>query len=86
VEATLSTRIPNYNHGHLLERAVAAVFAQERLPDEVVIYDDGSTVLLFLIHASHSLDLLVACLTRGFNSRGSSILRLIATRTGRHAR
>jgi glycosyltransferase involved in cell wall biosynthesis len=39
----LSVVLPNYNHGHLLPRAIAAMVAQERPPDEIFIVDDGST-------------------------------------------
>lgn len=39
----LSTFIPNYNHGHCIERALEGVMAQSVQPGEVVIYDDGST-------------------------------------------
>jgi glycosyltransferase involved in cell wall biosynthesis len=40
---TLSVVLPNYNHGRLIARAVTALIAQERAPDEIVIIDDGST-------------------------------------------
>jgi len=40
---TLSVILPNYNHGHLVGRAVAALLAQEWLPDEIIIVDDAST-------------------------------------------
>jgi Glycosyltransferases involved in cell wall biogenesis len=40
---TLGVVIPNYNYGHFLERCIFAVMNQERLPDEVIVYDDGST-------------------------------------------
>ncbi len=40
---TLSVVLPNYNHGSLISRAVTALLAQERAPDEIVIVDDGST-------------------------------------------
>jgi len=39
----LSVVLPNYNHGHLLPRAVEALLAQERPPDEIIIIDDGSS-------------------------------------------
>ena len=41
--STLSAIMPNYNHGHLISRAIEAVLEQSRLPDELVIMDDGST-------------------------------------------
>src|SRR5262249_10743595 len=39
----MSVVIPNYNHGHLIEEALAAISGQTRLPAEVVVVDDGST-------------------------------------------
>ena len=39
----ISVVIPNYNHGQLIEEALAAVWRQSRLPFEVVVVDDGST-------------------------------------------
>ena len=41
--ATLSVLIPNYNHGHLVGRAIEAIAAQSRLPDECLILDDASS-------------------------------------------
>ncbi len=41
--STLSIVMPNYNHGHMVARAIEAVLEQSRLPDELVIMDDGST-------------------------------------------
>jgi len=40
---TLSVVLPNFNHGHLLARAVEAIFGQSRPPDEFILIDDGST-------------------------------------------
>jgi glycosyltransferase involved in cell wall biosynthesis len=42
-KATLSVILPNYNHGRMLERAVAAMLKQDKVPDEIVIVDDDST-------------------------------------------
>jgi hypothetical protein len=39
----MSVVIPNYNHGHLIEDALAAISRQTMLPSEVVVVDDGST-------------------------------------------
>jgi glycosyltransferase involved in cell wall biosynthesis len=39
----MSVVIPNYNHGHLIEDALAAISRQTTLPSEVVVVDDGST-------------------------------------------
>src|SRR5262245_2823703 len=39
----MSVVIPNYNHGHFIEEALAAISGQTRLPAEVVVVDDGST-------------------------------------------
>ena len=41
--ATLSVTTCNYNHGHLIGRAIEAVVSQSRLPDEYLILDDAST-------------------------------------------
>jgi glycosyltransferase involved in cell wall biosynthesis len=40
---TLSVILPNYNHGDLISRAIAALLAQDHAPDEIIIVDDGST-------------------------------------------
>jgi glycosyltransferase involved in cell wall biosynthesis len=39
----LSVVMPNYNHCTLLELSVGAILAQTRMPDEILIVDDGST-------------------------------------------
>lgn len=41
--ATLSVVLPNYNHARLIPRALDALLAQERPPDEIIVVDDGST-------------------------------------------
>lgn len=41
--ASLSVITCNYNHGHYLDNALGAILAQSRLPDEVIVIDDGST-------------------------------------------
>ena len=40
---TLTAILCNYNHGRYVERAIQAVLAQSRRPDEFIIVDDGST-------------------------------------------
>ena len=40
---TLSVVLPNYNHAKFIGRALRALLAQERAPDEIVVIDDGST-------------------------------------------
>ena len=40
---SLSVVLPNYNHGHLVRRALAALVEQDRPPDEIIVVDDGST-------------------------------------------
>jgi glycosyltransferase involved in cell wall biosynthesis len=41
--ATLTVVLPNYNHAKFLSRALEALLAQERAPDEIIVIDDGST-------------------------------------------
>jgi|SRR5215470_4864511 len=41
--AMLSIVLPNYNHARLIPRALGALLAQERPPDEIIVVDDGST-------------------------------------------
>src|SRR5438132_6338784 len=40
---SMSVVIPNYNHGHLIEDALAAISRQTMPPSEVVVVDDGSS-------------------------------------------
>ncbi|CAB1127841.1 Glyco_trans_2-like domain-containing protein [Candidatus Hydrogenisulfobacillus filiaventi] len=40
---TVSVVIPAYNQGPYLARTLEALWAQTRLPDEVIVVDDGST-------------------------------------------
>jgi glycosyltransferase involved in cell wall biosynthesis len=35
--------LPNYNHGHCIERALQALVDQDRPPDEIIVIDDAST-------------------------------------------
>src|ERR1700687_3957242 len=42
-DPTLSVVLPNYNHASLIGRAVGAMRAGNRLPDEIIIIDDAST-------------------------------------------
>ncbi len=39
----LTVILPNYNHAALLPRALEALLAQERAPDEIILIDDAST-------------------------------------------
>ncbi len=39
---TLSVIIPNYNHGHLIERALDAITGQSFRPIEIIVVDDAS--------------------------------------------
>jgi Glycosyl transferase family 2 len=39
----MSIVMPNYNHGHLIEEALAAIARQTLPPFELVVVDDGST-------------------------------------------
>jgi glycosyltransferase involved in cell wall biosynthesis len=42
-EIGISAVIPNYNHGHLIHEAVAALARQVPAPDEIIVVDDAST-------------------------------------------
>jgi len=39
----LSVILPNFQHGHVIGRALDALLTQERTPDEIVVVDDAST-------------------------------------------
>jgi len=41
--ATVGAVVPNYNHARLIPEAIAALQAQTRPFDEIVVVDDGST-------------------------------------------
>ena len=43
IPATLSVVLPNYNHAKFIGRALAALLAQARAADEIIVIDDGST-------------------------------------------
>ena len=45
----LSVVVPNYNHARYLPRCLAAIFAQEYAPDEIVVIDYASTDNRFLL-------------------------------------
>jgi len=40
---TIAVIIPNYNHGHLIEKSILSTFLQSVPPDEIIVVDDGST-------------------------------------------
>jgi hypothetical protein len=40
---TIAVIIPNYNHGHLIEKSILSTFEQSVPPDEIIVVDDGST-------------------------------------------
>jgi glycosyltransferase involved in cell wall biosynthesis len=39
----LSVILPNFQHGHVISRALGALLSQDRKPDEIVVVDDAST-------------------------------------------
>ena len=68
VGATLSVILPNYNHAALLPRALAALLAQDRPPDEIIIVEDGSTDdSLAVIAAWQARDSRIRCLVNPCN-------------------
>ena len=52
----LSVVMPNYNHARYLQRAIAALRAQERLPDEIIVVDDASVDSSLAVLAELSRD------------------------------
>jgi glycosyltransferase involved in cell wall biosynthesis len=70
-QTTLSVVLPNYNHGSLIARAINALLSQDRVPDEIVIVDDGST--------DNSVAVIRAL------AAGSSTIRLIVKETNEGA-
>jgi glycosyltransferase involved in cell wall biosynthesis len=66
-QPTLSAILPNYNHGKHIERAITALLSQDRVPDEIVVIDDGST--------DDSLKIIETL------AAGSSIIRVLVNRT-----
>ena len=42
-DPTLSVVVPNYNHAHLIPRALQALLDQSYQPLEIIVVDDGST-------------------------------------------
>jgi glycosyltransferase involved in cell wall biosynthesis len=55
-EPLLSVVLPNYNHAPYLARAIEAIAAQNRPPDEIIVIDDAST--------DTSREVLARCRTR----------------------
>jgi glycosyltransferase involved in cell wall biosynthesis len=49
---TVSVIIPTYNRADLLVQAVASVLAQTRVPEEIIVVDDGSTDDMEAVFAS----------------------------------
>ena len=39
----ISVIIPNYNHAHLIEKAIISIYQQSVKPYEIIVVDDGST-------------------------------------------
>ncbi len=42
-DGRLTVVVPTYNHAHFIGQALDSVFAQSRLPERVLVLDDGST-------------------------------------------
>lgn len=66
----LSVVLPNFQHGHVVKRALDALLAQERRPDEIVVVDDASTdgsvpVIEQAAQRSRDIRLLVNTANRG---------------------
>ncbi|MDR7415111.1 MAG: glycosyltransferase family A protein [Armatimonadota bacterium] len=76
---TVSLVIPAYNAEASLREALDSVFAQSRLPDEVVVVDDGSTDRTAEIAASYGDRV---CLVRQPN-RGEAAARNTGVRSAR---
>jgi glycosyltransferase involved in cell wall biosynthesis len=68
---TLSVIMPNYNHGHLIGRALNAIVSQSRQPDEFVIVDDASTDASLGVIASYVKECPYIHLIRNEENRGT---------------
>src|SRR5439155_1291291 len=90
-DPTVSVVLPNYNHAKLIGRAVAALQAQKRPPDEILIVEDASTdqslrVIEELAAGSNIVRVLVnkenqgtiAALSRGLDASGGKYIYFAA--------
>lgn len=82
----LSVVLPNYNHGKVVGRAIEAIAAQSRLPDELIILDDGSTDESLDVITGYMEQYPFARLLRHERNRGvvATVNRLFDEATGTH--
>lgn len=67
---TLSVILPNYNDAKTLPRAIEAIVTQSRIPDELLIVDDGSTDESIMIIESYTKKYSYIKLYRNENNMG----------------
>ena len=70
--STVSLIIPTYNRAHLVRRAIKSALSQSRVPDEIIVVDDGSTDNTLELLAAYSAPVIVVA--DGVN-RGRSAAR-----------
>jgi glycosyltransferase involved in cell wall biosynthesis len=79
----ISVILPNYNHGHLIRRALTALAKQN--PDEIIVVDDGSTDGSLAILQDFARDVPIAILPNASNQGAvPALARGLAAASGRY--
>jgi glycosyltransferase involved in cell wall biosynthesis len=83
---TISVVLPNYNHAKLIGRAAAALRAQKRPPDEIIIIDDASTdqSLRVIEEIAASWDIVRALTNKENQGTIAALLRGLAASEGKY--
>ncbi len=82
--STLSILMPNYNHARYLPDSLGALCRQTRMPDEILVLDDGSTDQSYEIIQSYANRYPVIRVLRNMENKGLqySINKLVAEARG----